>query len=106
MKKENKLEWEQICRKCGKPCILKMNSGAISNCCNAPVDLKCVEEKPKGKWKPKLLESYWTINYSGKVINFIFRRENESAYDFGNIFRTEKEALEARDKIKELLNKL
>jgi hypothetical protein len=39
---EKKLECEQICRSCGKPCIW-FRGMPISNCCQAPIKNNCKE---------------------------------------------------------------
>lgn len=59
----------------------------------------------KERWKPKLDEWYWTIRATG---NPLVSQWHESKLDmdywaFGNVFPTEKAAIEARDKIKNLL---
>ena len=66
------------------------------------------EEKPKERWKPEKGEEYYWINIDGEILHSCWNKiwGGEETYNFGNIFRTEKEAEEARDKIKELLNKL
>ena len=58
------------------------------------------------KWKPKHGDYYYFINYKGMAMrNTWFNSVNERAmYEFGNCFKTENEAIEARDKIKEILN--
>ena len=46
-------------------------------------------------------------NLDGEVAEDIWygSRNDESGYKFGNCFRTKKEAIKAKDKIKEILNK-
>ena len=58
------------------------------------------------RWKPKHGDYYYFINYKGMAMrNTWFNSVNECAmYEFGNCFKTENEAIEARDKIKEILN--
>ena len=58
------------------------------------------------RWKPKYDENYYFINYRGMVMrNTWVNSVNEDIiYEFGNCFRTKKEAEATRDKIKELLN--
>ena len=59
------------------------------------------------RWKPKEGDYYYFINYKGMAMRSTwFNSVNECAmYEFGNCFKTENEAIEARDKIKEILNK-
>ena len=66
------------------------------------------EEKPRKRWKPKEGEKYWEIDLLGRVIEICWNNDDfdKNRYNFGNVFCTEKEAEEAREKIKELLNKL
>ena len=59
------------------------------------------------KWKPKNNEHYYRITWIGEVAEDIWfgLRNDESGYKFGNCFRTKEEAIKAKDKIKEILNK-
>ncbi len=59
------------------------------------------------RWKPKHGDYYYFINYKGMAMRSTWVNSvNEDAmYEFGNCFKTENEAIEARDKIKEILNK-
>lgn len=58
------------------------------------------------KWKPKEKETYWNINYNGMVSSCVFNNDMHDigAYNFGNCFRTKKEAEAMAKKIKKLLN--
>ena len=58
------------------------------------------------KWKPEYGDNYYFINYKGMVMkNTWFNSVNEyTMYEFGNCFKTENEAIEASNKIKEVLN--
>ena len=60
------------------------------------------------KWKPKNDETYYRITWIGEVAEGIWYglRNDESGYKFGNCFRTKEEAIEARNKIKEMLNNM
>ena len=59
------------------------------------------------KWKPKNNVCYYRINWIGEVAGDIWYGtcDDETGYQFGNVFKTRKEAELARDKIKEILNK-
>ena len=59
------------------------------------------------RWKPKHGDYYYFINYKGMAMRSTWVNSvNEDAmYEFGNCFKTENEAIEASDKIKEILNK-
>lgn len=60
------------------------------------------------KWKPKNEECYYFIDDRLRIIksmaNWYGEEVDNSRYELGNCFRTEKEAEEVRDKIKEALN--
>ena len=58
------------------------------------------------RWKPKYYENYYFINYKGMVMRstWVNSVNEDIMYEFGNCFRTKKEAEATRDKIKELLN--
>lgn len=63
-------------------------------------------ELPKEKWVPKNEEKYFFVTQNGGVTFYYFVSEdsiNEKILKHGNYFKTEKEAQEAADKIKELL---
>lgn len=58
---------------------------------------------------PKEGDKFWYFDNDGEIIAKIYK-SNIYWYDdlitFGNCFKTEKEATEARDKVKQLLNEL
>ena len=58
------------------------------------------------KWKPKYNERYYSVSWLGRVMSnkWYGTCDDELSYQFGNIFKTHKEAKAARDKIKEMLN--
>lgn len=61
----------------------------------------------KEKWKPKESEHYYYIDCIGKVrMSKIFHSPDkyETLFDFGNYFKTRKEAKAMAEKIKKLLN--
>jgi hypothetical protein len=65
-------------------------------------------EKPKERWKPSINEWYWTVRATG---NPLVSQWHESKLDmdywaFGNVFLSEQAAIEARDKVRELLKTL
>lgn len=64
------------------------------------------EIKLDEKWKPKEKEIYWYINLDGHIDNDIFDNSifDNNMYNFGNCFKTKKEAEIAAEKIKKLLN--
>ena len=66
------------------------------------------EETPKERWKPEEGEEFWYFEMDGEIHcgNHDNLKLDKDMYNFGNVFRTEKEAEEARDKIKRLLNEL
>ena len=57
-------------------------------------------------WKPKYKERYYRINWKGAVVDDTWygTRDEEICYEFGNCFKTQQEAEEASNKIKEVLN--
>lgn len=59
------------------------------------------------RWKPEKYKNYWTFNKfepSGvKQEEWYNDSADKYVYEFGAIFKTEAEALAARDKVKELL---
>ena len=59
------------------------------------------------KWIPKPDDYLWVFNYKGEIGGF----KNPVWFDkkqikFGNYFKSKREAIAARDKVKELLNSL
>ena len=58
------------------------------------------------RWKPKYNERYYSVNWLGRVMSdkWYGTCDDELSYQFGNIFKTHKEAELVRDKIKKLLN--
>ena len=58
------------------------------------------------EWKPEYREIYYFIDSDGIIVEAVWydKRFDKSRYEFGNCFRTLKEAEIARDKFKELLN--
>ena len=88
-------------------------TGAIDNTCIVGNTL-CTflrefykEIKLPKRWKPEYRELYYYVNSAGIVMNSIwFNSDGDTLlYEFGNCYRTKKEAEAARDKIKEMLNK-
>ena len=59
------------------------------------------------RWKPKYNELYYSVSWSGRIMSdkWYGTWDEELSYQFGNCFRTKKEAIKAKDKIKEMLNK-
>ena len=59
----------------------------------------------KAEW-PQEKDRYWYVNNDGNVdhIDWIGSHNDLATRKFGNCFRTEKEAIKARDKIREVLN--
>ena len=59
------------------------------------------------RWKPKYGDDYYYVGMDGHVKTDIWYDfiDNIRCYEFGNCFRTLKEAEAARDKIKEMLTK-
>jgi hypothetical protein len=72
----------------------------IDNAC-----MEIISEEPPTRWKPKKNEGYWFILSNGDIGKDIWWKiePDETKHNFGNCFRTEKEAQTARNKIKELL---
>jgi len=71
--------------------------------------LDALLEEPKEKWEPKMGEKYWiaelgvlsgvhTYTYRADGTDRLYKKNN-------NMFRTEEEAEQVKDKIKELLTK-
>lgn len=58
------------------------------------------------RWKPKYNERYYSVSWLGRVMSnkWYGTCDDELSYQFGNIFKTCKEAELVRDKIKKLLN--
>ena len=64
---------------------------------------------PKERWKPKEGEEYYFVDNDGRIEVVEWGEDVEGdndRYSFGNIFCTTKKAEEAKEKVKELLNKL
>ena len=62
------------------------------------------------RWKPELNEHYWHFDSFGVVYGAIFTTHTNGIWlkswlEFGNYFKTEKEATAARDAVKETLKK-
>ena len=59
------------------------------------------------RWKPKYNELYYSVSWSGRIMSdkWYGTWDEELSYQFGNCFRTKKEAIKAKDKIKEMINK-
>ena len=84
----------------------------MGECINELIDnqneiIERLGEKPEKRWKPKKGEGYWHIFSNGEIeeIGWWGDSVDELRYEFGDCFRTEKEAEEMSEKIKELLNK-
>ena len=60
------------------------------------------------RWKPKYKEQFFFIYPTGIIgMNKWYGTNiNESYYEFGNCFKTQEEAKEARNKIEEMLNNM
>ena len=58
------------------------------------------------RWKPKYNERYYSVSWLGRVMSnkWYGTCDDETGYQFGNVFKTHKEAELVRDKIKKLLN--
>lgn len=57
------------------------------------------------RWKPELGERYFFVGDNG-MVNFTYAEYDEvdeDYYKFGNMFRTEKQAMKALEKVKETL---
>lgn len=58
--------------------------------------------KPVERWKPEMGEKCWYISHNGQID--FFRWDNDifytAWYDFGNVFRTEQDAIAAQERIK------
>jgi len=69
---------------------------------NPDIGTTTFDTKPK-KWKPE--SRYWTIDSIGNVRAYMWKDDSfdYDHYNFGNCFKTESEAEQARDKIKQLL---
>lgn len=63
------------------------------------------EIKLPEQWKPKKGERYWFIGYYGQIKSFIWNNDitDINSLDFGNCFRTDKEAMAKAERIKKLL---
>jgi hypothetical protein len=59
-------------------------------------------DKPVERWKPEMGEKCWYISHNGQID--FFRWNNDifytAWYDFGNVFRTEQDAIAALERIK------
>jgi hypothetical protein len=59
-------------------------------------------DKPVERWKPEMGEKCWYISHNGQID--FFRWNNDifytAWYDFGNVFRTEQDAIAAQERIK------
>lgn len=57
-------------------------------------------------WKPKYRDSYFYVDIDGLIVEEAWynKQIDKSLYDFGNCFKTIKEAIVARDKIEKALN--
>ena len=57
------------------------------------------------RWKPEMGEKCWYISHNGQLD--FFRWDNDifytAWYDFGNVFRTEQDAIAAQERIKKAL---
>jgi len=57
------------------------------------------------RWKPEMGEKCWYISHNGQID--FFRWDNDifytAWYDFGNVFRTEQDAIAAQERIKKAL---
>ena len=62
-------------------------------------------ESGRFKWIPKIGEFYWLVSFKGEPTKFKFQGDttDHSICAFGNCFQTEQAAIEARDKMRELL---
>lgn len=65
-------------------------------------------KKSEKKWVPKACDIYYCIGADGEVFDDQFDDYllDFAKLEFGNVFKTKKQATEARDKIKELLRGL
>jgi len=62
-------------------------------------------QKPVERWKPEVNKWYWKLRETGTPLQFKWAgtKVDWDYYHFGNIFRTEQEALAARDRVKKAL---
>jgi len=68
--------------------------------------LDALIEQPKEKWEPKENETFYYVSEYGSTKGSPYSKCNYLYLkDFGNCFKTEEEAEQVKDKIKELLNK-
>lgn len=79
---------------------------AISTPTLLPYIKEFYKEIKLSKWKPKYNELYYSVSWLGRVMSnkWYGTYDDELSYQFGNIFKTRKEAELVRDKIKKLLN--
>lgn len=64
-----------------------------------------VQAKPVERWKPEVGEKFWWTTPNGTVHSFIWsgNGHDRACFDFGNCFRTESDALAARERVKKAL---
>lgn len=84
--------WEKIagvhrCRHCHK--IKESVTTALG--CRAP------------KWKPKVGQKYWWVSPEGWILWSSRFRQNDATYEFGNCFKTKKEAQRIRTLVRKAL---
>lgn len=72
-----------------------------------PVDTSHIQPK---RWKPEIGEKYWVFSIKDTVLIrsliYLDTISDNGYYVFGNCFRTQEEAIEASNKIKNFLNSL